>query len=630
MKNVKYIVEYKKLMKDWDYKKNKEFDPSNVSDGSGAKVWWTCNKCGFEWQESIYKRVTKEIKCPKCSKDIKKQRSIEKYIDTMVNKNGSLAKKFPDLLKEWNYEKNRDINPYKITSNTHKKAWWKCKNGHEWYANISNRTRKHCGCPFCSNYKILSGYNDLTTTNPEIIDNWNYEKNILIEPTKIGKNYTRKVWWKCKECGLEWQQTVQRIINSNTDNICPQCYKTGNQTSFPEQAIFYYVSKVYNKAINRYRVMDKYELDIFIPNFNIGIEYDGLYYHERKRTKKTEKEKNEVTKEKKINLYRIKETKQKLNKPYLKNNVIYYNYDRGDNLTEAIKLLFILLKVELKIDIDVVRDYTIINNRYINIATKSSIANKNRELLKEWNYEKNTDLKPENTNLYSDQKVWWICSKGHEWLETPHSRAKGKGRSMCPYCSGRKAIKGENDLATINPVLAKEWNYRKNGNLSPSDVKPGSKTSVWWICSKGHEWKQKISNRKYNGCPYCSNQKILIGYNDLATTNPNLTKEWNCKKNGKIKPINVTKGSVKKVWWKCEKGHEWQATIYNRAYKGSKCPYCAINKAREINQYDLNGKFIRKYKSINQAKQETGICKISQVCLGKRKTAGGFIWKYAD
>ena len=63
----------------------------------------------------------------------------------MVNKNGSLAKKFPDLLKEWNYEKNRDINPYKITSNTHKKAWWKCKNGHEWYANISNRTRKHCG-----------------------------------------------------------------------------------------------------------------------------------------------------------------------------------------------------------------------------------------------------------------------------------------------------------------------------------------------------------------------------------------------------------------------------------------------------------------------------------------------------
>ena len=90
----------------------------------------------------------------------------------------------------------------------------------------------------------------------------------------------------------------------------------------------------------------------------------------------------------------------------------------------------------------------------------------NPELAKEWNYEKNGDLRPEDFTAMSGQKVWWKCEKGHEWQAAIASRNNG---TSCPYCSGRCAIKGETDLVTLNPELAKEWNYEKNGNLKPED-----------------------------------------------------------------------------------------------------------------------------------------------------------------
>ena len=97
---------------------------------------------------------------------------------------------------------------------------------------------------------------------------------------------------------------------------------------------------------------------------------------------------------------------------------------------------------------------------------------------------------------------------------------------------------------------------------------------VWWKCEKGHEWQARISHRnKGIGCPYCSGKKVLQGYNDLATINPELAKEWNCEKNGNLKPEDFTANSGKKVWWKCEKGHEWKATIANRN-RGRGCPIC--------------------------------------------------------
>ena len=201
----------------------------------------------------------------------------------------------------------------------------------------------------------------------------------------------------------------------------------------------------------------------------------------------------------------------------------------------------------------------------------------NPTLMDGWNYERNNELglDPKTLTCGSGKKAWWKCEKGHEWQANIDSRSKGSG---CPYCAGKKVIAGVNDLATTNPKLASEWNYKKNSNLRPEDFTANSNKKVWWKCSKCHEWLATINSRNSgNNCPYCSNQKVLEGYNDLATRNSKLANEWNYEKNGDLKPEDFTVGSEKKVWWKCNKGHEWQAKINNRN-NGRGCPYCSGRK----------------------------------------------------
>ena len=133
------------------------------------------------------------------------------------------------------------------------------------------------------------------------------------------------------------------------------------------------------------------------------------------------------------------------------------------------------------------------------------------------------------------------------------------------------------NLQVINPELAKEWHPTKNDNLTPANVTSRSKKKVWWLCEKGHEWQAHIHHRT-NGspCPHCSGRKASKEYN-LEIVNPELAKQWHPTKNCELKQKNVTPHSDKRVWWICEKGHEWPASISNRS-KGTRCPYCIGRK----------------------------------------------------
>ena len=103
---------------------------------------------------------------------------------------------------------------------------------------------------------------------------------------------------------------------------------------------------------------------------------------------------------------------------------------------------------------------------------------------------------------------------------------------------------------------------------------------VWWICEKNHEWVTTPNHRlRGQGCPYCSNQKVLKGFNDFESTNKELMKDWDYSKNT-IDPSMITKGSSKKVWWKCSIcGNEWESKISHRT-AGSGCPKCYLNNKR--------------------------------------------------
>ena len=181
-------------------------------------------------------------------------------------------------------------------------------------------------------------------------------------------------------------------------------------------------------------------------------------------------------------------------------------------------------------------------------------------------------IKATEVTISSNRRLLWQCNKGHEWEAMPNSRANdGRG---CPYCSGRKVIIGETDLATVNPELAKQ--VSPNSKIKATDITKSSSKKVLWKCSKNHEWLAIVASRSNNtGCPYCSGRKVIVGETDLATVNPELAKQ--VSPDSKTKAEEITEGSAKKLLWRCGEGHDWMATVVDRS-RGVSCPYCSNQK----------------------------------------------------
>lgn len=193
------------------------------------------------------------------------------------------------------------------------------------------------------------------------------------------------------------------------------------------------------------------------------------------------------------------------------------------------------------------------------------------EIAAEWS-ERNLPLTPDQVTAFKNIKVWWKCRLGHEWNTLISTRAGG---SQCPYCSGIKLLKGFNDLKTKYPSLAAEWS-EKNLPLTPDAVNEKSTKNVWWKCNTcGYEWKAVVKARVKGGmCPVCAERAVLQGYNDLGTIDPHLLSEWDYEKNSKWTPSNVSKNSMKVVWWKCGVGHSYRAKITDRTIEQKGCPQC--------------------------------------------------------
>ncbi|MBP3296934.1 MAG: zinc-ribbon domain-containing protein, partial [Lachnospiraceae bacterium] len=142
----------------------------------------------------------------------------------------------------------------------------------------------------------------------------------------------------------------------------------------------------------------------------------------------------------------------------------------------------------------------------------NDLASQYPDLLKEWNYKKNNliGIEPNNITPMSGKKVWWICAERHEWEVSPGNRIKYK--TGCPYCSNHKTKTGYNDLETLFPAIANEWDYIKNAKLTPRSISGGSNKKVWWICPKGHSYESQINSRtkQGTGCPYCAKKDCLL------------------------------------------------------------------------------------------------------------------------
>ena len=566
----KYVSDIPELVAQWHPTKNGELLPKDISYGSGRKLWWRCAE-GHEWVASANMRTNLKSGCPQCSVI----RVAESHSQAFADYNLFVVN--PELCEEW-HPKNQKL-PSEYLPKSGKKVWWQCTKDaeHVWKAQIASRTDLEgntlIGCPFCSGKRASRNYN-LSTERPELLSEWCYEKN-QIKPVQLTPNSHTKVWWRCEK-GHEWFAAPH---NRRNGKGCPHCT---HQTSRPEIRILTELMSIYENVISRHKI-DGYELDIYLPDLGVGIEYDGAFWHHDKAEK--DKQKQQYAENLGKRLLRVREAPL----PPISEADLIVN-PRVELTKDVLdKLVLTIGGDNKKIEAYVSRK-TFVNEELFNTYLdyfpspfpEKSLATLNPKLSEEWHRTKNHPLTPANFTANSGHKVWWQCEKGHEWQATIDGRNRKSGGSGCPYCSPTYRLASpENNLALQYPDLVRFFHPFKNGDLQPQDVTHGSGIPIWWQCpeDQSHEFFRSpnhMTNSKASElCPFCSGY-FVSEVNCMATTHPKMAEIFHPELNTPLTPNDVTAGSHEKFWWRCERGHEWEQTAFNieRTKSKNPCPLC--------------------------------------------------------
>ena len=442
-----------------------DWDPAIVHAGVSKKYNWKCI-VGHIFEASPSNRTRGKTGCPICSGN------------QVLSGFNDLGTTHPELATQahgWD--------PKLVSRGSIAKRPWRCKEGHIWIVSPNIRTRKDGGsnCPICSNQEILIGYNDLTSTNPELAKqahDW--------DPTTVVAGSHKKRTWRC-ELGHVWEATVSS--RSRMKLGCPYCSNKKVKSGFNDLA----------------------------SNFpDIAKEADG--WDPTKVLSGSGHKKSWIC-----------------SKGHKWVTVVAYRSVRGWGCPYCSNQRLLL-------------GFNDLATTHPMIAVEAV----------EWD--------TSSVTSGSMEKREWRCPLGHNYFSLVRDRAqRGTG---CTTCAGKNVVIGFNDLASTHPYLAQQaigWD--------PTKVSAGSNVKLRWKCELGHEWISVVTNRtrENSGCPYCKNKTLLTGFNDLATLRPDLAKEaigWD--------PSQVVSGSGKRLQWKCEEGHQWKAAVVSRTSgHNTGCPSCA-------------------------------------------------------
>jgi predicted nucleic acid-binding Zn-ribbon protein len=196
-------------------------DPSAIAAKSGRKLWWRCQRCGYEWEATVGARAAGSG-CPECDRQRKRG-------PRTVARERSLQTLRPGLFAEWHPTRNSNLDPASISPGSKQKVWWCCTAcGHEWRAAVSNRTARGSNCPVCGLKRRARSQSEveparsLAVMHPDLAAELHPQRNPGIEPTRLGARSSLKLWWQCRSCGHEWKTAV----STRTDGSgCPACYR---------------------------------------------------------------------------------------------------------------------------------------------------------------------------------------------------------------------------------------------------------------------------------------------------------------------------------------------------------------------------------------------------------------------
>jgi hypothetical protein len=461
-----------------------------------------------------------------------------------------LSKTHPKLAKEadgWD--------PNDFTSGMNQIVAWKCLSGHQWKSSLFRRA-EGAGCPVCSNRKILKGVNDFATTHPNLAS-----EVIQGDTTTVSAGSDTKMKWRCSLMH-EWVASVgSRVIQKSG---CPFCSGTKILQGFNDlETLFPEIAK---------------QADGWDPKkFSAGSHQNMNWQCEFGHKWKSKIQSRVLTSGKR------KSSSEANGCPICYGRITLTGFN--DLATTHPELASFLLNQKDGTKVSKGSEKKLKWKCSLEHQFEQSPSNIKGELpgcpichgtkvLPGFNDLKSKfpgiasemlNLDPSSISSGSSKSVTWRCKLGHEWKARVGSRTNNN--SECPYCSGIRILKGFNDLETLYPELSKQI-----VGADPKSFGRGSKQKVQWKCEKNHLYSASISDRALNmsGCPYCSGNEVLVGFNDLASTHPNVSVQadgWD--------PHEVTAGSGKKLLWKCEFGHNWITSPQSRALKGTGCPTCS-------------------------------------------------------
>ena len=545
-------VRFPDLLREWS--DENILSPFEITPGSSFNATWECRN-GHIWKANIRTRTLGYGYCRECHPLTKSQRTfIEVY---------------PELETAFSLKNEAPLHG-RLLYDTSQVLWVCPEKGHEFEDSCYNiNQRGNLSCPICNFRTIISGINDLKTLYPSIAALYDSERNELPADRISPKSSDPNVFWKC-ELGHSYSRSPAIQIKVNA--VCLVCSERALGIGYNDLKTKYpQLEALWDADENG--PMEKYHVDTEARRYAFLCEKGHNFTATVQRMIKHQFQCLVC-----IGVQFHKDISLAVTDPALASEWSPNNSRTADSVTSQYQMQSLwrcpicggeyLYSIAKRFVGDHVCPFC--NGQRLR-AGLNDLTTTHPVLAKEWS--PNNKRTPQEFWKSSRQYVLWICPRCNSEYSA-EIRSREVGDDACPYCSGLRIKRGVNDITTTNPELLPEWS--PNNQRAPWEYRKTSGDYALWICPKCHgEYSHRIQSRELgdNSCPFCRGFRVLKGYNDLATTHPELAKEWSPQNKNPIEACLKTSHDY--ALWICPKCKgEYSFRINNREEGDDACPFC--------------------------------------------------------
>ena len=544
----------------WDYEANTGYDLLTVNPRFDDKVMWICGN-GHHFEQRI-RLFVKKTDCPDCQRE------------------KAVVAQYPQLVRQWNFKKNKGIDVNLTPASSREEVWWRCKKcGYEWKSQIMTRKASKGLCPCCENRTIVAeGITDLFTMVPGLKVSYDFERNREIDIAGLSVTTRNKVWWKCPDCEHSWQSPPSARLKKQGDEYvirgCAVCLGVKRVITyaeeypdlaqrFAENLNHVALANLTGKSLNQNFWWhcnicgeDFYSsLSAMIRGRNTSVK--GCPYCSGKLTKR---EKSFAALHPEV-----------MDEYDPENAMDPYTVAEKSNLTAKW-----ICRVNSEHRWNATFESRATGYGNCNICRiyqyKVMFHEEHPDFRVFYDAERNERPFESYSNM-SNEAVWWLCPEGHSFSGVIMNISR-QGAFKCPICDNRLVIPEVNSLASQYPELTEEYSERnplppeKNSIIS-------SNTDIWWKCPHGHEFKKSPRERITHDteCPICSRRVVIPGINDFQNKYPKVSNVWDYDANP-VKPDEFSDIHQGKFFFKCGLGHSYEAYLIPMIANDFECLVC--------------------------------------------------------